>query len=89
MATSIRILIGRRIRNLRKARGWQQLDLALAMVPEENQNYISVIERGKTDITVSMAERIAKGLDVHISRLFVDIENAENESEPKPQKKRR
>ncbi len=65
------------------------MDLAVAMVPEENQNYISVIERGKTDITVGMAERIANGLEVHVSSLFIDIENEADDVHPKRPKRRK
>jgi transcriptional regulator with XRE-family HTH domain len=88
MATDICILLGRRIRRLRKARGWTQIDLAVAMVPEQNQNYISVIERGATDMTVRMAERVAGGLGVDIGELFTNLAAEEIAVKLKPKRPR-
>ncbi len=88
MATEIRILIRRRIRRLREKLGWTQLDLAVAMDPVENQNYISVIERGKTDPTATMLQRVANGLGVHISAIFVDIEAEGIPDDPKKPRRR-
>ena len=88
MATDICILLGRRIRRLRKARGWTQIDLAVAMLPEQNQNYISVIERGATDITARMAERVANGLGVDIGELFINLAAEELVVKPKSRKPR-
>ncbi len=89
MATDIRILLGRRIRRLRKARGWKQLDLAVSMIPEQNQNYISVIELGKTDTTVTMLQRIARALEVEIEDLFHDLASEELVTKSQKPKKRR
>ncbi len=89
MATDIRILIGRRIRRLRMARGLKQVDLAVAMKLDDRQSYVSIIELGKTDMTVSTAQKVADALAVDIGELFNDLASEEDEAKNKNGKRSR
>jgi transcriptional regulator with XRE-family HTH domain len=68
MPRDICILLGKRIRELRKRRGWRQIDLAEHA--GVNENYISDLETGKKEICVRMLQKIAVGLDVSIAKLM-------------------
>jgi XRE family aerobic/anaerobic benzoate catabolism transcriptional regulator len=68
MATDICILVGRRIKELRKARGWRQIDLA-----EQaglNENYISDLEIGKKEICLRAMQSVARALSVKTADLL-------------------
>jgi XRE family aerobic/anaerobic benzoate catabolism transcriptional regulator len=68
MARDISILLGRRIRELRKARNWRQINLA-----EEaglNVIYISDLENGRKEICLRTLNALARALDVNISDIF-------------------
>jgi transcriptional regulator with XRE-family HTH domain len=68
MAIDICILVGRRIKELRKARGWRQIDLA-----EQaglNENYISDLEIGKKEICLRAMQSVAKALSVKTADLL-------------------
>jgi transcriptional regulator with XRE-family HTH domain len=72
MATDICILLGRRIRELRKARGWRQIDLA-----EQaglNENYISDLEIGKKEICLRSIQRIATAMGLKMTELLDEVE---------------
>ena len=68
MATDICVLLGRRIRILRKAKGWRQIDLAEHSAVHEV--HISDLERGTREAGVRILHRIAKSLGTTISDLF-------------------
>jgi len=63
----IRVQFGARIRALRLKRGWTQVEMAdfLAM----DRSYLSEIETGKKDPSLTMLQSIAKGLSLTISNL--------------------
>jgi transcriptional regulator with XRE-family HTH domain len=63
----IRELFGERIRALRQARGWTQVEMAdfLAM----DRSYLSEIETGKKDPSLTMLKTLATGLKTTISKL--------------------
>lgn len=72
MATKdIRILLGKRIRELRRARGWRQIDLAAHA--ELSKTHVCELEVGKREVGVMALERIATALDSQISKLMQDI----------------
>lgn len=60
--------IGIRIRIERKKRKFSQEKLA--ELANLNRNFIGMIERGETNITVVKLENIAKALDLEIKDLF-------------------
>lgn len=59
---------GNKIRNLRKDFDITQEELAFRA--NISPSYMSAIERGITDTTISTAKRIAKALKVKLSALF-------------------
>ena len=72
MARDICILLGIRIRELRMARNWRQIDLA-----EQagiNENYVSDLEIGKKEICLRTLQAIAAAFDSTIVQLMQGIE---------------
>lgn len=68
MATDICIRLGKRIRELRKARGWRQIDLA-----EHSglgKNHISELERGQREIGLRTLEAVAHALNTRPSEIL-------------------
>lgn len=71
MATDICIRLGRKIRDLRRARGWRQIDLAAHS--ELSKTHINELEAGKREIGLRALERLAAALDLNISDLMKEI----------------
>ena len=72
MASDICILLGLRIRELRMARNWRQIDLA-----EEagiNENYISDLEIGKKEICLRTIQALAAAFDLTLAELLQGVE---------------
>lgn len=67
--------LGMRIRYLRKQKGMSQLDLSLEA--EVNKNYISDLERGSRNPSITLLEKIARALDIDLSTLFKGIQSFE------------
>jgi transcriptional regulator with XRE-family HTH domain len=64
----IRQRLGRNIRRLRMARGWSQEEFAdRAGI---HRTYVSDIERGRRNPTVTVVERLAEPLDLSPGRLL-------------------
>lgn len=73
MASDICILLGLRIRELRTARDWRQIDLA-----EEagiNENYVSDIEIGKKEICLRTMQALADAFDLSLAELLQGVGN--------------
>lgn len=71
MARDICILFGRRVRQLRKANNWRQIDLA-----EQagiNENYVSDLELGHKEICLRTIKNLATAFDISIAELFKDL----------------
>jgi transcriptional regulator with XRE-family HTH domain len=71
MASDVCILLGQRIRKLRKARGWRQLDLA-----EQagiNENYVSDLELGRKEICLRTIQAVADAFGIKIADLMKGI----------------
>lgn len=64
------IEIGKRIVKLRKQRGMKQVELAAKLNIEDSA--LRRIESGRTNPTTKTLYRIAKELDVDITKLFID-----------------
>lgn len=60
---------GKKINNIRKNLQITQEELAFRS--NISPSYLSAIERGITDTTISTANRIAKALDVNLVDLFI------------------
>ncbi|MGA2965355.1 MAG: helix-turn-helix transcriptional regulator [Terriglobales bacterium] len=68
MPSDICILLGQRIRELRTAKGWRQIDLA-----EEagiNENYVSDIEIGKKEICLRTMQAVADAFGLTLAELL-------------------
>lgn len=63
--------LGKRIMYLRQQKGWSQLTLALTS--GINRNYLSDLERGQRNPTLTLLQRLASALEVDISTLLKGI----------------
>jgi transcriptional regulator with XRE-family HTH domain len=72
MARDICISLGKRIRALRKARGWRQIDLAVEA--RINENYVSDLELGRKEVCLRTLQTLARALDLKTSELLKDID---------------
>lgn len=68
MAMTIRAAFGKRVRQLRLAKGFTQESLADAV--GLHRTYIGNIERGEESVSVDNAAKIAKALKVSLAELF-------------------
>ncbi len=75
-------VVGLRIKNLRRARGYSQEKLA--EIIGINPKYLSSIERGEENPTLDLLMRLSQGLKVEMHEIF----NVEYEGQP-PQNLRR
>jgi transcriptional regulator with XRE-family HTH domain len=73
MATDICKRFGERLRELRKDRGWRQLDLAEQAGISEN--YVSELELGQKEICLRTIDSLAKALGVGIEDIVRGIGN--------------
>lgn len=72
MTAPTRKALGKRIRMLRKANKLSQQKFALMVGVE--RSYLSKLEAGKRNPSIDCIEKIANGLDVTLSELFLNIE---------------
>ena len=77
-----KILLGRRIRTLRRINDLSQEQLAEKA--SMSGKYVGEIERGQANITIDILEKISTALDVGISDLF-DFEHEISRQELLPQ----
>jgi transcriptional regulator with XRE-family HTH domain len=68
---NIKTKIGHRIRELRHDRDLSQEQFS--HVCGLDRTYIAGIEQGKRNVSIVNLERIAKGLEISLSRLFRDL----------------
>jgi len=71
MANDICIRLGRRIRELRKTRGWRQIDLAEHA--RMGKNHLCELERGQREIGLKKLFALAKALDTTPDKLLKDL----------------
>lgn len=69
---AICISLGARVRSLRLARGWSQEELGARS--DLDRTYISGIERGVRNPTVTVLHALSEGLGIGISDLFADAD---------------
>lgn len=70
-STYITDRFGIRLRTLRKARGWTQLEMSIEFGID--RSFISDVERGKKAISLPLLEVIAIGFGLTMSDLLADI----------------
>jgi transcriptional regulator with XRE-family HTH domain len=68
VSSDIKSKLGKRIRALRIEKGWSRVEMAdlLAM----NRGYLSEVETGKKDPSLTMLKTLAEGLSVPLSKLL-------------------
>lgn len=69
----IQMSFGNVIKKYRKNLGLSQEKFALKI--SMDRTYYASVENGKRNISLKNIEKIAKGLNVSISKIFVEIEN--------------
>jgi transcriptional regulator with XRE-family HTH domain len=71
VAADIKARLGKRIRSLRLEKGWSQVEMAdlLGM----NRGYLSEIETGKKDPSLTMLKILADGLSIPLSKLVEEL----------------
>ena len=72
MANDICVSLGERIRELRKQRGWRQIDLA-----EEtgiHENYVSDLEMGRKEICLRTLQTLARTFSLTPSQLLSGLD---------------
>ncbi|ABI77277.1 DNA-binding protein [Hyphomonas neptunium ATCC 15444] len=67
----IRQKFGKRLRQLREERGWSQEEFADRA--GLHRTYVSAVERGVRNPTLSVLERLAKALDIKLSELVQSV----------------
>jgi len=73
-------LLGQRIQEIRKNKGWSQE--ALSEKAETSQNYLSRIESGKENPTLDMLIKLSRALEVEMWEMF-DFGHVANHKELK------
>ncbi|MEZ6854807.1 helix-turn-helix domain-containing protein [Halodesulfovibrio aestuarii] len=74
MSTELELL-GKRVRTLRKAKKMTQEQLAT--VADSGAKYISELERGEANVTITLISKLAEGLGVATSELFENDHEAD------------
>ena len=72
MERKIEILFGQAVRRYREKLGLSQE--AFADLAGIHRTYVSSVERGKVQVSIGIAEQLAKALQVPLSRLWRDLE---------------
>lgn len=70
--SSINVVFGRVIVNLRKAINQSQEDFACSI--ESDRKYLSDVELGKRNVSLLFADKVARGFGISLYDLFVLIE---------------
>ena len=63
-----RKLLGKRIKSLRRSKGYTQEELA--EIIDISANYLAGIERGEANPTLSLLQRLSTGLEIPLTELF-------------------
>jgi transcriptional regulator with XRE-family HTH domain len=77
---SVTIAFGRALRALRRQRGLTQE--GFARLCDSHRNYVGALERGETCPTLRLQLRLARGLEISLSQLTVEIERQLEGLEP-------
>lgn len=65
---NVTVRFGMRLRTLRKAKGWTQVEMADALGID--RSYISDMERGKKNVCLPTLEILALGFEISMSKLI-------------------
>jgi transcriptional regulator with XRE-family HTH domain len=72
MARDVCVLLGQKIRTLRKARGWRQLDLAEHA--GINENYVSDLELGRKEACLRTLSILARAFGLKLEELLRGVD---------------
>lgn len=87
MDRKIETVFGQVVRRYREKLGVSQE--AFADLAEIHRTYVSSIERGKVQVSIGIAHRVALTLGVPLSRIWADVERELNAGEKSSRKKPR
>jgi len=87
MERKIEIVFGRVVRRYREKLSISQE--AFADLAEIHRTYVSSIERGKVQVSIGIAHRVALTLGVPLSKIWADVERELNADEKSARKKPR
>ena len=65
---NVRVLVGERIRNLRKEKGWSQEELGEKA--DLHHTYVGAVERGEKNASLDTLDKIADALGIEMVDLF-------------------
>ena len=68
MAEDIAVALGKRVRELRRERGWRQIDLAQHSGMAES--YLSYVENGTKEVCLRNLEALARSFEKSLSDLL-------------------
>ena len=68
MEDDVKIVIGKRVKEIRSSKGLSQEKLALKS--NIDRTYITSVENGKRNISIEMIQKICKGMDSSIKDLI-------------------
>jgi transcriptional regulator with XRE-family HTH domain len=68
MMDNVRVLVGDRIRNLRKERGWSQEKLGEKA--DLHHTYVGAVERGEKNASIDTLDKIADAMGIEMADLF-------------------
>jgi len=68
MADDIRVRFGLRVRDLRRQRGWTQVEFAEKLGMD--RSYLADVERGKRNISLLNIDLLSKGFGLSLARFF-------------------
>lgn len=68
MSTDIRVLLGNRVRLLRRKHGWTQVEMAEMLGVD--RSYLSEIETGKKDPSLRVLKTIADGFKLTLAQFL-------------------
>ena len=68
LRNDIRVRFGQRLRQLRRARGWSQEELAFRA--GLHRTYVSSTERGQRNVALVNLEKLSKALEVEMAEMF-------------------
>jgi len=67
---NIRTIVGKNLRHQRVQKGWTQEKLSVRS--KVDVYHIGKIERGQTNVSIDILEKLAKKLEIPYSALFLD-----------------
>ena len=73
VATDVRVVAGRRVRELRQNAGISQEELAARA--QLHRNYVGSVERGERDVGLTAISRLAGALGVSLADFFAPFRN--------------